>query len=446
MSEQSEITRLHSEIECLKHELLKEKKTSSALLTQVKKQLQKHSISSTFEFASSLQKKIAETSQQLLHQTDAFESLYQHSGDGVLFIENNKIVECNKSILDILGCTSKAQVLDLHPSALSPEYQPDGRSSIEKANELIELAYQKKHHRFEWMHRRINGECFWTDVVLTSMRLNEKALLHVSWRDISKLKALEAGIIKERDEARRANQIKSEFLSKMSHELRTPMNAILGFTQLLELDKDEFKLDHQDSIHEILNAGNHLLNLINEVLDLSRIESGKMNIILSSVDLSETIHSCLNLIAPQAKQKHVKLIDYISKHHYQVQADVTRLTQVILNLLSNAVKYNQDSGSVTLDAYLLNSPSGVPRLRITVQDTGLGLNASDMEKIFLPFERLGVDDNIEGTGIGLTIANNIVKLMSGRMGVESSLGVGSTFWLELNRGSVPIPSNMLSTT
>ncbi len=419
----------------LQAELVRERKISAALLAQVKKQLQKHAnIHTAFELSSELQKNFAETSKQLLHQTNAFESLYQHSADGMLFIENNKFVECNDAIIKMLRCDSKAQVLNLHPSDLSPKYQPDGELSLEKADRMIQRAWENGHNQFQWVHKRIDGEEFWADIILTTMVLNSKSLLHVSWRDISKTKQLEADIINERDVANRANQAKSEFLSKMSHELRTPMNAILGFAQLLELDKDCFNATQQDNINEILHAGEHLLELINEVLDLSKIEAGKMEVSMEHVLLQDVIQPCLNLISAQALERHIMLLDTIDYNKngqsYCIKTDVMRLKQVMLNLLSNAVKYNCDNGKVVLSSQVIEQQGNLSYLRICVMDTGRGLSQSEIKRLFSPFERMH-NDTIEGTGIGLAIAKNLMELMGGTIGVHSTLGKESTFWIDI---------------
>ena len=227
-----------------------------------------------------------------------------------------------------------------------------------------------------------------------------------------------------RDEAERANAAKSEFLSRMSHELRTPMNAVLGFAQLLELDEDEFNESQRDNINEIIVAGHHLLNLIDEVLDLAKLESGKLEVSVDQVSIDNLLQQCIPLIATQAEARHLEIIDHISNNGFTVQADYSRLKQVILNLLSNAVKYNCIHGRITLKAEVINKQ----RLRIHVIDTGKGLSEDDIAKLFTSFEHL---DNANGIGIGLVITKHLIELMDGSIGVESTPGVGSTFWVEL---------------
>ncbi len=243
------------------------------------------------------------------------------------------------------------------------------------------------------------------------------------------LEELNASLGAARAEAERANLAKSEFLSSMSHELRTPMNAILGFGQLMEYD-DTLPAEHQDNVKEILKAGSHLLDLINEVLDLAKIESGRIELSMEGVGLQALAEDCRHLIQPIADKAGIGL-SFDLPAECAVFADRVRLKQVLLNLLSNAIKYNRPDGSVRLTA-----TAGQPgQLRIAVTDTGHGIPPERIGDLFQPFNRLGAEaGEIEGTGIGLTITRRLVDLMGGEMGVDSTHGVGSTFWLELAVG------------
>ncbi|MDP1524375.1 MAG: response regulator [Rhodocyclaceae bacterium] len=249
-------------------------------------------------------------------------------------------------------------------------------------------------------------------------------------QDIDDRKRAELNLILARETAERANQSKSDFLSSMSHELRTPMNAIIGFAQMLEYDS-EMTADQQDNVHEILKAGRHLLDLINEVLDLAKIESGRIELSMEGVDLHALAEDCRHLIQPIADKAGISL-SFDLPAERAVFADRVRLKQVLLNLLSNAIKYNRPDGSVRLTAAAAAKPG---HLRIVVADTGHGIPPERIGDLFQPFNRLGAEaGEIEGTGIGLTITRRLVDMMGGEMGVDSTLGVGSSFWLELALG------------
>jgi PAS domain S-box-containing protein len=253
----------------------------------------------------------------------------------------------------------------------------------------------------------------------------------VNARDITERAQAEEAARLARAEAEQANQAKSEFLSRMSHELRTPLNAILGFAQVLEM-RD---LDPQgnEDVGFILTAGRHLLRLIDEVLDISRIETGQITISLETIDLAQSIKEVLDLSRPLAEARHIRLIDEVTglngqRAAWHVQADRQRLAQILLNLVSNAIKYNLEHGIVTICC----APQPRARLRVVVQDTGVGLRPEEISRLFVPFERLhAAGTAIQGTGIGLALSKRLVEAMGGAIGVESVAGEGSRFWIDL---------------
>lgn len=236
------------------------------------------------------------------------------------------------------------------------------------------------------------------------------------------------------EEAQKANKAKIDFLSKMSHELRTPMNSILGFGQLLQMG--ELTPVQEKGVQHILDSGKHLLNLINEVLDISRIESGRISISVEPIEVYEVINEIKDSLLFSANQKNISLTTQLNNTvPIYIRADRQRLKQVLINLTNNAIKYNNEGGSVIISVDIKQaSENGYTPIRISVSDTGWGIDEKDIEKIFIPFERIGAEKtNVEGTGLGLAVVKQLVDLMGGKVGVKSEPEKGSTFWIELQQ-------------
>lgn len=332
----------------------------------------------------------------------------------------------------------------LEPGTIKPTHDyfiatvhPDDRTRV--LAEIKGTLIENHPYRTEYRLVRPSGEIRWVVGAAELQRDADNQPLRMVGvvLDVTNRKKSELELVSARIEADRANKAKSEFLSSMSHELRTPMNAILGYAQLLSYDtsineKNRAQLGH------IQQAGDHLLNLINDVLDFSRIEAGSMSVFYEDIEMGSMLREVRSLIQPAAKTRRVSVsVDEATGTNVVVHADRTRLKQIILNLLSNAVKYNRTDGEADLRCEVASD-----HIKILVRDTGKGLSLEQQQQLFQPFNRLGQErGEIEGTGIGLVITRRLIELMGGTLGLKSTPGVGSTFWIDLPctvRAELPI--------
>lgn len=336
---------------------------------------------------------------------------------------------------------------ELQQARILESFKLHSLTTPELLHRLAEGISFKDHHAFLQRASQSLPVSFVFNPIIENHQVTGSVLL---FSDISDLKEVEEEFRKAKDAAEHASQAKSQFLSSMSHELRTPMNAILGYSELLEEDlnvpEEEFEVD---SIHEmlqyvgnILHAGWHLLELINKVLDLTRIESGKLELVVEKVEIIDLIKECVSIITPQAEKRSVLVENKMAVLPPQhVLVDRGRLKQVIINLLSNAIKYNREAGKVSIS---LNEASRHDAIRLDIIDTGVGLTSEQKARVFEPFTRFNSVNVVEGTGIGLTITKELIELMDGRIGVESEIHVGSNFWIELPTGQVSHHSEEVS--
>ena len=274
------------------------------------------------------------------------------------------------------------------------------------------------------------------DHMLLLQHVNERLVIAtIEAQELAeKLKIAQVLLEDAKQAAEKANHAKSNFLSNMSHELRTPLNAILGFSQLLEMSSPLPTPIQTERLQQITKAGWYLLELINEILDLATIESGKLTLLVEPVLLGAIIHESQAMIEPQAQQHSIQMNFLPCDHTWVVSADQKRLKQVLINLLSNSIKYNREHGAVEV---VCTAPTQ-KYIRISIKDTGIGLSQEKLAQLFQPFNRLGQEIGTEeGTGIGLVVTKQLIELMGGNIGVNSKVGVGSEFWVELLRDTTP---------
>ena len=349
----------------------------------------------------------------------------------VMLDTEGRVVSWNSGAQRIQGYSAE-EIVGQHFSRFYP------REDIDRGTPQQDLEVLRANGRLEvdGLRARKDGSTFWASVVITAIRDQEGNLRGFAklTRDLTERRKVEKELTDAKSAAETANLAKSDFLSSMSHELRSPLNAILGFAQLMESASPAPKDSQKESIAQILQAGWHLLKLINEILDLAVIESGKVSLSRESVSLEEVMSECWAMMEPQAQQRGISVTFPEFDTPIFVSADRTRLKQIVINLLSNAIKYNKEQGTVVVGCTM----SGPGRTRISISDTGEGLSPDKLSQLFQPFNRLGqAASGIAGTGIGLIVTKRLTELMDGVLGVESKVGVGSVFWCDLILAEAP---------
>ena len=362
---------------------------------------------------------------KLEEKNTQFEVLVENAADGIFIHDSQgKFYKFNKVAQNNLGYSND----DIETITI---FDIDTGVSRDQLLPILDKLDLGETASFEGIHKRKDGSTFAVDVKTTAYSIvNDTKFFVAIARDISERKNFEEQLLQEKHNAENANKAKSLFLSSMSHELRTPMNAILGFAQLLQSDKSQpITADQAISVEHILKGGRHLLSLINEILDLAKIESGKFDISVESIDPTQAIDDCLSLAQSLATNYEVTVQNKSSgKHLHHILADPLRLKQIILNLLSNAIKYNNKRGNVELDCHITNYNT----MRIEVKDDGPGIDEQHLKHLYTPFNRLGVESGqIEGSGIGLTISKKLIEIMNGQISCKSTVGKGTTFSIEL---------------
>ena len=374
--------------------------------------------------------------QRLRDQQFYTRSLIESNIDALMTTDPSGIItDVNKQMEALTGCTRDELI-----GAPFKNYFTD---PVRAEAAIKQVLSEKKVTNYELTARARGGKHTVVSYNATTFYDRDRTLQGVfaAARDVTERNRLDQVLLEKNVElesaksvAEHANLAKSDFLSSMSHELRSPLNAILGFAQLMESDSQSPTPSQKESIAQILVAGWHLLNLINEILDLAVIEAGTVSLSGESVSLDEVMLECRAMMEPQAQQRGISMTFPEFDNPCFVSSDRTRLKQILINLLSNAIKYNRAQGTVVVD-YTVIAPD---RIRINITDTGAGLRPEKLAQLFQPFNRLGQEaGGEEGTGIGLVVTKRLVELMGGAIGVDSTVGTGSVFWIELISAAAP---------
>lgn len=420
-------------------DLTKEKHTESEIL-QLNAALEATIENRTSELEQANKKLILESE----HNKQLQHTIYDQHAKLNQIIEGSKIgtwewdIKTDKLFFSDLAVEniafSKEDIADLTMEKMMSLIHPDDINNVKTSLHLL-LSGQTTHSQLDIRFVHATEGYIWQSTKAQIVSIDKQGnpeLIFGTAIPIQERKQMELALSAAIQEAEKANASKTEFLSRMSHELRTPMNSILGFAQLLELSN--LTLSQKKGVTHILQSGKLLLNLINEVLEISRIEAGRLDLSLESVEIHRTITEAVDLVKPMAENRNITIdLSRIADNNLFVFSDLQRTRQILVNLINNAVKYNREGGQIVIytDIHKRESDNKYS-VRISVKDTGCGISEQDKPKLFKAFERIGPNQSkTEGTGLGLAVVNKLVEAMNGILGVESKVGYGSTFWFEL---------------
>ncbi len=365
------------------------------------------------------EKKKAETA--LITSENKYRALFDNAEDGIFLMKGENFIECNEKVLEIYG-VGRDQIIGQSPIIFSPKFQSDGERSENKAKRFINQALHGNPQHFEWEHLRYDGTTFYTEVSLNRVKIDDEYLTQAMVRDVTERKKAES-LEKENIKLQELDKLKSMFIASMSHELRTPLNSIIGFTGIiLQGMSGELTDEQQKQLSIVKNSANHLLSLINDVIDISKIEAGKVELFIEDYDLSSIMGEIEESFMDAITRKHLKM-SLNMPETLLVKGDERRTKQVIMNIVSNAIKFTPE-GSVTINVGENNR-----MVEISVKDTGIGIKAEDRGKLFQAFSRIYVEGQpmMEGTGLGLYLSKKIADLLGGDIHATSQFNLGSEF-------------------